>query len=256
MIYEKVKKFYKKFKGKKCVIGYSFLGREIYALHVGAEYGKQFISTYAIHGREWVTACLALKHAKNKVACGGWIVPLVNPDGAMIAQTEKPLWKANARGVDLNCNFNADWGQGRLNTRVRGGENCIGDCPFSECESAALARFTQKVRPFVTFSFHTKGGEIYWEYGGGGDERGAKILSEVTGYPYRKIAGSCGGYKDWCIQKLGIPSYTVECGKDELTHPIKKLRDIKECIPALGYFTEHYEEQIYAKRAEMRKKGV
>jgi g-D-glutamyl-meso-diaminopimelate peptidase len=240
VIYREVESFYKSFAGKKCVIGYSFSGREIFAIHVGNDFGKQFISTYAIHGREWITARLALEHIKRGTGFGGWVVPLVNPDGAMIAQTYNSLWKANARGVDLNCNFDADWGEGRLNTRTRGSENCIGDCPLSERESKALADFTLKIKPCVTFSFHTKGGEIYWEYGGRGDKHGGEILAEATGYQLKKIYFSCGGYKDWCIQKLGIPSYTIECGRDSLTHPIERLKDISECFNALKIFTENY----------------
>lgn len=242
MIFEEVKKFYDGYPLKKCVIGYSFGGREIFAFHVGSDYGKQYISTYAIHGREWITARLALRHIRIGTRAGGWIVPLVNPDGAVISLTRDAMWKANARGVDLNVNFPARWGEGRLNTKVRGRENCVGDSPLSEPESAALARFTLKVTPYVTFSFHTKGSEIYYEFDGAGDERGAKLLSEATGYPYKKIYGSTGGYKDWCIGALGIPAYTVECGSDELRHPITRLRDIGACLYALKYFTENYEK--------------
>ena len=116
MIFDEVKDFYQSYQGKKCIIGYSFYGREIFAFHVGDELGRQFISTYAIHGREWICARLALRHVKKGVkGGGGWIIPLVNPDGAKISEGAKPLWKANARGVDLNCNFDADWGSGRLN---------------------------------------------------------------------------------------------------------------------------------------------
>ncbi len=242
MIYNQVISFYKNYKKRKCVIGHSFLGRAIVAFHVGDEFGGQYISTYAIHGREWITARLALHHIKNPTAKGGWIIPLVNPDGAVISQTSDPMWKANARGVDLNVNFDADWGSGRLNTRVRGSENCIGDSPFSESESSALARFTQKIHPYVTFSFHTKGEEIYWQFDGEGDERGAHLLAQATGYSVKKIAGSAGGYKDWCICKLGIPAYTIECGSDSLTHPIKNVRALKNCRGALKYFTENYEK--------------
>ncbi|HBN13276.1 MAG TPA: hypothetical protein DD415_06645, partial [Clostridiales bacterium] len=239
--YDEIKRFYKNYKGKKCVIGYSFYGKEIFAFHIGSPVGRQFISTYAIHGREWITARLALKHIKRGIKKGGgWVIPLVNPDGAKISQTTKPLWKANARGVDLNCNFDADWGSGRLNTAARGGENCIGDYPFSEAETAALRDFTLKIRPFVTLSFHTKGEEIYWQYDGAGDSRGAKILSAATGYESKIICGSAGGYKDWCIQKLGIPAYTIECGADGLTHPITKLKHLKKCFTALKYFIENY----------------
>ncbi len=220
MIFEEVKKFYNRYGGKKCIIGYSFRGREIFAFHIGSPTGRQFIATYAIHGREWITARLALKHIKTGLSAGGgWVIPLVNPDGATICEELRPMWKANARGVDLNCNFDAEWGSGRLNVKMRGSENCMGDKPFSEAETIALRDFTLKVRPYVTFSFHTKGEEIYT----------AKV-----------ICGSAGGYKDWCIQKLHIPSYTVECGSDDNVHPIKKLRKVKKCFKALKIFTEKY----------------
>lgn len=240
-MYKIIENEFNSYKGGKRIIGKSLLGRNIFAFHVGEENCPQFISTYAIHGRERVTALLALAHIRMGVKGGGWIIPLVNPDGAEICDSE-PLWKANARGVDLNCNFDADWGKGDKNILVRGAENCIGDSPFSEPETRALADFTVEISPYATFSFHTKGGEIYWEYGGRGNELGARILSEATGYPYKKITGSCGGYKDWCLTKLGIPSYTIECGSDDLTHPINRLEDIKECFSALARFTEFYEK--------------
>ncbi len=240
MIYDEVKSFYQSYPGYKCVIGYSCQGREIFAFHTGKRTGRQFIAVYAVHAREWITARLALVHLKKGVKSGGWIIPLLNPDGALISQTTFPLWKSNVRGVDLNCNFDAEWGSGRLNTKSRGGENCIGDYPFSEPETAALRDFTVKVRPYVTLSFHTKGEEIYWEFCGMGDKRGAEIISRATGYKVKKIYGSAGGYKDWCIQKLKIPAYTVECGSDGLCHPIKKLPKLKKCYKLLLNFTENY----------------
>jgi len=241
VIYDEVRSFYQSYGGKKCIIGFSFRGREIYAFHIGSQTGRQFIAVYAVHAREWITAKLALKHIKIGVKSGGgWIIPLLNPDGAYFSQTDFPLWKANARGVDLNCNFDADWGSGRLNTKVRGSENCIGDSPFSECETQALRDFTLRVHPYVTLSFHTKGEEIYWEYGGRGDIRGAQILAEATGYSVKRIYGSAGGYKDWCIKKLHIPAYTIECGEDGLEHPITNLKKLKKCYKALKIFIENY----------------
>lgn len=244
MIYEEVRSFYQCFGGKKCVIGYSCQGREIYAFHLGSEACAQFIAVYAVHAREWITARLALRHIKTGLhRGGGWVIPLLNPDGALISQTAYPLWKANARGVDLNCNFDADWGSGRLNTKIRGGENCMGDYPFSEAEASALRDFTLRIRPYVTLSFHTKGEEIYWEYGGKGDKNGAELLENITGYTAKRIYGSAGGYKDWCIQKLNIPAYTIECGSDSLAHPIKKLGELKKCYKLLKIFIENYGKQ-------------
>ena len=50
----------------------------------------------------------------------------------------------------------------------------------------------------------------------------AKEVSFVTGYPLVTATSSAGGYKDWCIEKLEIPSLTIEVGGDELSHPIGK----------------------------------
>ena len=77
----------------------------------------------------------------------------------------------------------------------------------------------------MTVSYHSKGEEIYWEFYQTGKKRErdymlAKSLSLATGYPLKSAEGSAGGYKDWCIEKLTIPSFTIEVGSDELTHPI------------------------------------
>ena len=71
MIYEEVRSFYQCFGGKKCVIGYSCQGREIYAFHLGRETCAQFIAVYAVHAREWITARLALRHIKTGLQRGG-----------------------------------------------------------------------------------------------------------------------------------------------------------------------------------------
>ena len=39
---------------------------------------------------------------------------------------------------------------------------------------------------------------------------------------------SAGGYKDWCIESLAIPAFTIEAGKEEFGHPLdwEALEDI------------------------------
>lgn len=254
-IYEKISSFYQSIATEKQIIGKSVLGRDIYAVKIG--YGRPTgIAQYAIHGREYIVARLAEEHAALGLSTGScWIIPLTNPDGALLSQCgissvahEKrktellalnggnkdfSLWKANARGVDLNVNFAASWGKGKHNLRVAGGENYVGARPFSEPETLALKNFTQKIKPDYTVSYHTKGEEIYWYFYQSmrtcpRDKTLAQVLSEATGYPLGDARGSAGGYKDWCIQKLGIPSFTIEAGLDSFTHPIGEegLEDI------------------------------
>ena len=74
-------------------------------------------------------------------------------------------------------------------------------------------------------SYHTKGEEIYWHYHQplcrvARDKALAEVLSNATGYPLKRVTGSVGGYKAWCIQALKIPAFTVETGKDEFSHPL------------------------------------
>lgn len=245
-VYEEVQVFYESYCGEKRVIGKSVEGRDLFAMHIGAKSGVQGIAQYAIHGREWITSLIALAHIRRGLSRGGiWVLPLTNPDGAILSESGlRPLWKANARGVDLNVNFDARWGSGVSNVRQKSSENYIGERPFSEPETQALRDFTLEINPAFTVSFHTKGEEIYYEFHQPlvrklRDRRLAQALSSSTGYPLVTIKNSAGGYKDWCIQELKIPAFTVEVGSDELTHPIGRstfpalLTDVLDALVAL-----------------------
>lgn len=231
---------------KRTVIGRSLSGRNIYAFEVGKE-RPCVIVTAGIHARENVGCVLAVRQLYRLVSLSrphrGRIifVPMVNPDGAEIVRvgrkalskdfaaysdTDFRLWKANARGVDLNVNFDAGWGEGKKNVRAAGGENFIGKYPFSEPETAALRDFTLAVRPDMTVSYHAKGRVVYWYYGqkGAAYERDLRIASAVAEMADAELvsgkAGSAGGYKDWCVEKLSLPSLTLELVPDWQTHPL------------------------------------
>ena len=123
-------------------------------------------------------------------------------------------------------------------------ENYVGKSPFSAAESRALAEFTRLVNPIVTLSYHLKGEEIYWYFGQSGDnlvrdEKLAQAVARHTGYRLvGDTRGSAGGYKDWCVQRLGISSFTIEVGNDKFPHPFPygELRNIltqNEDLPRL-----------------------
>lgn len=256
-VFGDVERFYKRYKGCKKIIGYSVLRRPIYAMKVG-EGCPVGIVQGGIHGREWITAYLLLEQIRAGVCKGAvWFVPLVNPDGALLSSCgldsvcgewrkkllisanggEKfSLWKANANAVDLNVNFDACWGTGRTNVHLPDSANYVGEAPFSEPETRALRDFTLRVRPQYTFSYHTAGKEIYWRFFQPffrclRDKRLAEIVGCLTGYPLKYADGSVGGYKDWCIQKLKIPAFTVEVGSGK--HPLGK-RALEEIVKENG----------------------
>lgn len=136
------------------------------------------------------------------------------------------LWKANARGVDLNVNFDAKFGQGRQNVFSPAPENYVGEYPFSEPETRALRDLTLEVEPDLTISYHAKGRLVYWYFGQSGEakERDRKIAAaaaKTLGYSLgAAFTDSAGGYKDWCVSALGIPALTIETVRDTLAHPL------------------------------------
>lgn len=211
-------------------VGHSALGRDILCAHCGTA-GKRIIVTAGIHARECYTALVVLRQIREFSGGGeAYFIPLVNPDGAVFFETgdaqggkflrehkaKHREWKANAMGVDLNCNFDANFGTGALNTFSPGAHGYVGEYPMSAPETKALAEFTLRVRPHATISYHCLGGELYWEFFQRGEERerdmkfASAIASEIG---VKRVDGdldSSGGYKDWCVQKLHIPAVTVE----------------------------------------------
>ena len=234
------------------VVGESELKQRIPYIFVGKKTGYYMIVQGAMHAREHLTALLVVCLAKHLVKNGDlpmeggiYFVPMTNPDGVRLCQegvgfvadkerksnlltingsSDFSLWKANADGVDLNVNFDAHWGEGVQNGYYRSACNYVGKAPFSAAETRALKEFTERIKPCVTLSYHLKGEEIYWEFHQRGhrrfrDKRYAEAIAKYTGYPLVTLTGSVGGYKDWCIERLKIPAFTVEVGKDSFDHP-------------------------------------
>lgn len=235
-------------------IGKSVLGEDIYATHIGDSNGTQILIQAGIHAREYITTLLTVELARdlfhnNLVQNGGiYFIFLTNPDGARIVldgidwlpcditknyllsannqSNNFNLFKANVNLVDLNTNFDANWGGGRQNLTCPNTENFIGFYPNSEREVNDLINFTLKIKPLLTISYHSKGDVIYYGFDGQSEldrQRDFEIgtsLSATTGYPLILTENSTGGYKDWCIQKLSIPAYTIEVGNENLSHPL------------------------------------
>ena len=234
-------------------IGKSVLGRSIPYVFIGDKTKPCLIVQGAIHAREHITALLVvcqakylLKNSHLKLLGGVYFLPMTNPDGVKLCQegvgflknkqlksnliainrgkTDFSLWKANVNGVDLNTNFDACWGEGERNVFCKASENYVGKQPFCEPESQALRDFTLQVSPVCTLSYHAKGEQIFWRFCQDQESlavhrRLAEGLANQTGYQLVSGEGSCGGYKDWCIQTLKIPAFTLEVGNDKFSHP-------------------------------------
>ena len=235
------------------VIGYSTLNKPIYAFHIGNYDGPQMIMEGGIHSREFLSTLYLIEETKYlstfDITNGGiYIVPLVNPDGAMLVlnglnsipceslrryllllnqnNTNFGLWKANINGVDLNVNFNANWGKGNQNVFCPSSGNFVGFYPESEREVRNLIDFTKQVNPSITLSWHTKGEVIYYGFESLSEnslKRDYEIalkLSAVNGYPVIKTEGSVGGYSDYISLVYDVPAFTIELGNANIPHPL------------------------------------
>lgn len=244
-------------------LGSSILGKAIPKITLGT--GKRtLLYVGAHHGMEWITSMIlcrflldfcrlyqekgAIRHVSAEAI---WqmhrifVIPMLNPDGTDYqihgVQKSNPLhdralamnsgnadfsrWQANARGVDLNHNYDAGfWEYKKHEVRENifaGPTRYSGEFPESEPEVAALCnfiRFLGDLRGILTL--HTQGEEIFYKSGGRclrNSTAVAKRISKESGYRLSEATGlaSFGGLTDWCVQGLGIPSFTLECGKGE-----------------------------------------
>lgn len=253
--------------------GKSVLGREIYALVLGNG-NKNILYVGGTHGLEWLTSLLLLRFTENLLwanktnnTISGFnindilknikliIIPEINPDGIEIAirgafgckelsdenlknicKNNYTQWSANARGVDINHNFNADWytlREAEKNAGINGPspKRYGGPFPESEPETAAITRLLREIPVELLISFHSQGEEIYYEFGKNTPERAfniAKILSALSGYELLKNQGLAfgGGLKDWFIEEFKKPGFTIEIGKGTNPLPVEKLDEI------------------------------
>ncbi len=264
---------------EKRIISQSLLGREILILHIGTKQKSIFFSA-AYHGMEWLTSLVLLKfindiceRAKNSKKFldffykrGITICPCVNPDGveislvgasaaggykAFVKSTKKAkFWQANARGVDINHNFDAQWEDLHKREQMSGikGPDSTrygGDKPESEPETRAITKLCREMNFDYAVAFHSQGEEIYWNYGEKVPVKSREIaekMAKISGYKLAVPTGlaSGGGFKDWFIGEFEKPGFTVEIGKGKNPLPLTDFRQVYKKVESMLYFLTFY----------------
>lgn len=271
-------------------IGESLCGRSIPLVTLGNPTAKKsvlYVGTH--HAAEWITTmvllrfigdfCEAYKSGVRMYNVGMdylfdkrriLIVPMLNPDGVELelhgvtedfplrervlrmngGSEDFTLWQANARGVDLNHNYNARFGEYKKVEAELGIEpgatKYSGEYPESEPEVVALCnliRIDGTIRCILTL--HAQGEEIY--YGDDAAPAGARtmgrLISRMSGYRLMHTDGtaSYGGLTDWYVREFGRPAFTIECGRGKNPLPAgdlfgiyAALREVLFSAPFLG----------------------
>ena len=264
------------------IIGKSLCRRDIDYLSIGNP-DDAVLFVGGTHGLEWLTSLvllLFLEKISEAYSTNGEIagikikpylgkrglviIPMLNPDGIEISlhgakaacayknlvndvsHGDTSSWQANARGVDLNHNFDAGW---EALSKLEKSQGIAGPAPtryggpypLSEPETQELISFFINNNFRHVLAFHSQGEEIYWDFGENtpyGSDFIAKIMEASSGYKMAKPEGLAvgGGLKDMIIEKFGKPAFTIEIGKGKNPLPIDDLFDIYNKIEEMLVF--------------------
>ncbi len=256
------------------VLGRSILSREIECYRIGS--GEKYILVAAAHhALESITvniAFLLMDILMSKMETGSvngvncklllsnysfMILTCVNPDGIelrMHGASDTPLydrqmrmsggsfssWQANARGVDLNHNYNFRFAEYKYIERERGitaGPTLYsGEFPESEPEVRTVANLVRTLMPRAVVSLHSQGEQIFSMPRDRAVRRIAERLGSICGYSVCEPADTAcfGGLCDYC-GNLGIPSFTYELGRGKNPLPESDIIPIfKRVYPSLA----------------------
>ena len=278
------------------VIGKSEYGRNIYAISLGKGEPTVFING-AHHAREWLTTTLNMqmieqyataytkgtkisgydvKNVLNKMTI--WFVPMVNPDGVTLQQyglkafpssvhadlikmnggsTDFKRWKANAKGVDLNRQYNADWANIKYDPGKPSYKNYKGAAPHSAAEVKAVLNFVTEINPEAAVAYHSSGEVLYWNFHQTGswynrDHAYAKKIGQMTGYSlvYPGANPSGGGFTDWFIIQYKRPGFTPEISRAvyETSPPLTEFPRAWSKNQGVGLYVAEVGYQLYQQR--------
>ncbi len=222
-------------------------------LIVGTEHAREYVSTSLImrsidtYSRAYILDKkidgTRVKSVLNKVTF--YFVPMLNIDGAQIvmgAATSKDksmakrytgtlhyyryrnMWKANARGVDLNRNYPFRWSKGE-NTKRRAYMEFKGRKQASEPEVKSIVNLCKNNSFAYMFTMHTRGQIIYWKDKYNDVVPGASTLAgkvrSITGYRSMPTSSweSCSGESaKWFRSVYNKPAFTIEMSPNTISY--------------------------------------
>ena len=258
-------------------VGKSILGKKITAYKIGN--GKKHVLYVAAHhGSEYISASVLMSFVlfmTDKLTRAGtfwgintefllqkftfWVIPCLNPDGVELAinglfdsllsdrllrmngSLDFTHWQANARGVDLNHNYDfgfLEYKRLELQEGISEGRTRYsGNYPESEPETSALASFIRTLMPHLVISLHSQGREIYFSPVNGKTGAFAERVGNRLSYKVAHAEGlsAYGGLSDYTGGVLSIPSLTLEIGKGENPLPFATLPKLSEALCPILY---------------------
>lgn len=237
-------------------VGKSVVGRSIYALELGRSSAPVMLLLGTFTGRDYYTGELLLSWfstlakavtkgekidgvpslellRRNRIV----VIPFVNPDGREICQRgahcagvdsgrikrlskgNTHLWDANARGVDIPCNFDFRFAVRKRVQKNKGiysacGGGYCGPYPESEPETVAVTDYCRSHTVQQAVCLYPGRGSVYWRnsnYNEQSAEKQATVLGVVAGYEVEAPMGCVldSGFRNWFCATFRKPAFDV-----------------------------------------------
>lgn len=249
-------------------VGKSILGESLFVVEVGPK-GKANTPTTAVlsavHPIEWIGIETHLALLEKLVANPPtdrtiMSFPVVNPDGVKKVEENlrsgvRKFVRHNARGVDLNRNFDVSWGKRGFLQKLLAPIFARGIAPESEPEVAAIARELRERKVDRSLSLHSFGGVVMYPPAKSvvpiaetAKHRSwaERIATAADEKPY--MVWPCSWWSlgfvqmglelDWFYERHGATSLLVECSRPSLRGGTSRLRD------PFGWFNPHNRAEV------------
>jgi predicted deacylase len=243
--------------GTPRIIGYSVEGRpiEVYTFGIGP---TEILFVGGIHGGyEWNSVVLAytvIEHFTTSPtsipsSVRVSIIPNLNPDGVfagvgkegrfteadVVIKETNGVGRFNARGVDLNRNFDCKW---QPEAQWRGNKVGAGTGPFSEPEALTLKEYVAAQAPDAVIFWHSKANAVYASECENGILPATRTLmntyAQAAGYPTVDVFDAypvTGDAEGW-LASIGIPAITVELAGRETAEWEKNVAAVQAVLSA------------------------
>ena len=209
------------------VYGTSENGRELVAYSIAPqEYENTILFVFAIHGYEDAydkDGQVLVNTAKNlveyyKTVDSGrlnnnrlLIIECANPDGLYDGYTNYGYGRCNAKGIDLNRDFDI------IYKPFSSARNYTSK-PFSGKESTALASLIKEEKPAVVIDFHG------WENDTIGDGKLAKVFKENMSLTHKtEFNNNCNGFLSYWAHSQGADALLVEFKNENFSREDLKM---------------------------------
>ena len=231
------------------VAAITYESRPIYVLEITNKESNQekvnFLVTGTHHAREWISTEVPMAFIAEFLTRYGeddevtqlldtsriFVIPMLNPDGAVYSRTQKRMWRKNRRknrwgtGVDNNRNYSYKWG-GFGASGSSWADTYRGPSAMSEVENQVIENLQVEHGFSAAISFHSYSELILWPWGYTASMQTrdqafflkhgtvmGQIMDDYEPIQASGLYAASGIFDDYLYGEHNVAAYTIELGR-------------------------------------------